>query len=270
MALNEEISDQEGRFENIKSRYILILEEILYKLNSIGKMTIPVPELPDVDKRPIVRLRIKKGDYSDLENAVRTYFLELFDRSLQEVERITNMDMIEELVNKYLEGRLKKIELLYIGKHQDAKYVTIPNVQLKSGGEKVTVGILIFCLITHYRLKYRLRSGYITESFCLMMDNPFGTASRLDLVKIQVNLANKLNIQLIPFSHIDNKDIYNYFPVFLPLKSEKYRGDENIIEIDKKSKYYKVEASHTAIRQAVKARLRLDNYMEESTNEGRS
>ena len=83
------------------------------------------------------------------------------------------------------------------------------------------------------------------------MDNPFAKVSRPDLITIQVGLAKKLGIQLIPFTHNFEIEAFHHYENFIALKKHKTTRF-NSVSIDQ-TKSLLIESSSVAEKPIIKS-----------------
>jgi hypothetical protein len=81
-----------------------------------------------------------------------------------------------------------------------------------SGGEGVTVAILIYLTIVQLRAQNLQNSKRLQDAGFLLLDNPFGKCNRPDLVQMQVQLAEQLRVQLIVLTGLREPVIMMSYP----------------------------------------------------------
>ena len=155
---------------------------------------------------------------------------------------------------------MKTIKFLFPEK-SFASYEPITKLIKSSGGEKLTVAVMLYCLIAHYRMKYLgVRTRNI--SYPLIMDDPIGTASRADLISMQVSLAKHLNIQLIAFTHVPEVEALHQYYNFITLKRSVYRNSKFQIEVENEEEPQILEGGFVKIRpKMVPYFKKLDSYL---------
>ncbi|MFX0066448.1 MAG: hypothetical protein ACFFC7_30185, partial [Candidatus Hermodarchaeota archaeon] len=249
--LQEQIKAPKERLENIVKFFTAIVHDILYKLKELPGIKLRIPDLLYLDNKPVIKILIRgEGGEEVINEKVKHYFTNLFASHQQFPEFLTIEKIILTILEDYLEGRLRPIKYLFPDNKQEASYKTIEEIKKASGGERVTVGILLYCLIAYFRLKYVFGEENFknTHSFPLLMDNPFGKASRLDFIKLQVGLAKRLNIQLIPFTAIGEIEIFHYYDAMIPLKKYPTQNEFQVIEIDRQESEYLIKGSSVTVR----------------------
>jgi hypothetical protein len=81
-----------------------------------------------------------------------------------------------------------------------------------SGGEGVTVAILMYLTIVQLRAQSLQSSRRLQDAGFLLLDNPFGKCNREDLVRMQVQLAEQLRVQLIVLTGLREPVIMMSYP----------------------------------------------------------
>ncbi|MFX1453545.1 MAG: hypothetical protein ACFFCM_22130, partial [Promethearchaeota archaeon] len=234
------------RMQNIVETYAGILDDILTKIKSIQRVKLPVPQLPHLDNKKILKIPIKSDD--GIKGSVHDYFTELFNKFETFPAELTKEEIVDSILENFLQIRLKNITFLFPEKRPVANYQPISKLIASSGGEKLTLAIMLYCLIAHFRLRYLMGNNRQKISFPLIMDDPIGTASRPDLIKMQVSLAKHLKIQLIPFTHISEIEALRQFYNFISLRRTHFKEGNVKISIEKEEEVYMLEGGAVSVR----------------------
>ncbi len=228
--INECIKAPKERLSNIVKIYSGLVDDTITKIINLGKVRLPIPELSHLNNRQIVKIPISSRD--EVTGTVENYFKELFETHSKFPGDLTKGEIINNIIDNYLRIRMRTIKFLFPEKSQTVSYEPITKLIKSSGGEKLTVAIMLYCLIAHYRMKYLgIRKHNI--SYPLIMDNPIGTASRADLISMQVSLAKHLKIQLITFTHVSEVEALHQYYNFVTLKRSV--SERNTFQIDVKN-----------------------------------
>ncbi|WP_344619475.1 hypothetical protein, partial [Dactylosporangium salmoneum] len=91
-----------------------------------------------------------------------------------------------------------------------------------SGGEKVTIGLLLFCMLA--RLRAANRGGDVPGLGVLPMDNPLGTANYVAFLDLQRRVAAANGIQLIFLSGLGDMRAVGRFPNVVRMRNTHNRG----------------------------------------------
>lgn len=110
-------------------------------------------------------------------------------------------------------------------------------VKLKSfsGGEQVTAAIILYCIIVKLRSQRRGRATSLLEdSGFLLLDNPLGKANLPDFVDLQVSMADRMGVQYICGTGINDFDALAGFPKIIRMRNSSInpRTGANIVEVD--------------------------------------
>jgi hypothetical protein len=110
-------------------------------------------------------------------------------------------------------------------------------VKLKSfsGGEQVTAAIILYCIIVKLRSQRRGRVASLAEdSGFLLLDNPLGKANLPDFVDLQISMADRMGVQYICGTGINDFDALAGFPKIIRLRNSSInpRTGANIVEVE--------------------------------------
>lgn len=87
-----------------------------------------------------------------------------------------------------------------------------------SGGEKMTAAILLYTTLAHLRMRGRDEHGRNPEAGVLLLDNPFGTASKREFVELQLRVARQMGVQLIYTTGVNDLGALDVLPRILRLR----------------------------------------------------
>lgn len=110
-------------------------------------------------------------------------------------------------------------------------------VKLKSfsGGEQVTAAIILYCIIVKLRSQRRGRAVALAEdSGFLLLDNPLGKANLPDFVDLQISMADRMGVQYICGTGINDFEALAGFPKIIRLRNSSInpRTGANIVEVE--------------------------------------
>ena len=110
--------------------------------------------------------------------------------------------------------------------------VDITQMQVFSGGEKLTCAILLYCTLA--QLRQRQRTVGSRPSSVLVLDNPIGTASRAAFLDMQRNVASAMGVQLFYVTGVSDYDALSVFPNLIRVRNEKVDRNtgERILELE--------------------------------------
>ena len=91
-----------------------------------------------------------------------------------------------------------------------------------SGGEKVTISLLLFCMLA--RLRAANRGGDVPGLGVLPMDNPLGTANYVAFLDLQRRVAAANGIQLVFLSGLGDMRAVGRFPNVVRMRNTHHRG----------------------------------------------
>jgi hypothetical protein len=91
-----------------------------------------------------------------------------------------------------------------------------------SGGEKVTISLLLFCMLA--RLRAANRGGDVPGLGVLPMDNPLGSANYVAFLDLQRRVAAANGIQLVFLSGLGDMRAVGRFPNVVRMRNTHHRG----------------------------------------------
>jgi hypothetical protein len=86
-----------------------------------------------------------------------------------------------------------------------------------SGGEKLTVNIMLYCTLAKLRA---INRGGIASGGILVLDNPIGHASRSDLIALQRQVAGAHQVQLFYVTGIEDPGAISQFPNIIRMRNK--------------------------------------------------
>ncbi len=87
-----------------------------------------------------------------------------------------------------------------------------------SGGEKMTAAILLYVTLAQLRMRGRDEQSREREAGVLLLDNPFGTASKREFVELQLRVARQMGVQLIYTTGVNDLGALDVLPRILRLR----------------------------------------------------
>lgn len=87
-----------------------------------------------------------------------------------------------------------------------------------SGGEKMTAAILLYATLAQLRIRDREEHTRDREAGVLLLDNPFGTASKREFVELQLRVARQMGVQLIYTTGVNDLGALDVLPRILRLR----------------------------------------------------
>lgn len=250
---NKRIQEHNENLDHIVEVYARNIINILKNIYQLKNTKIPVPGDSELNNKQVFDLELnirltKEEDKEFIKKQIREYFLRL-GRQEKFPERLKiYKHLVKELIKECVKSRIKMIKFL-VPRPGDLKpeYRNLEETLKASGGETGTIAILLYCLIAHYRMKelysktgFRSKKNIPSSTF--IMDNPFGKTNRLDLVKVQLALANALNIQIFAFSGHQDVNIIDQFTTVLPLRAYYDEANkETVIDLDMENINYKIK-----------------------------
>lgn len=153
---------------------------------------------------------------------------DLIDDIANASELPTPTQFVQRAVRKLI--RSPKVEVLFPDPDAPVEYLPIPQTAVKSGGERLTLAVVLFCLLA--RLRARTMGNRTTTPFIL--DNPVGTANLVRFVQLQRDVARAANVQLIYTTGLNDLEALRIFPKIARLRNARRsrRTGHRYLEVD--------------------------------------
>lgn len=165
--------------------------------------------------RPFLKMELSGADTRNLTAAdVGPYCNKVVRELLSEEVPFDGRELIIRVIDElasiggYRVTILKPSHTLAIDRHD------ITRLASWSDGEIITVAILLYCCLVQARTWHRTgasRSTRPRSNGILLLDNPFGEANSPDFVQLQVEMAQKLGVQLIYTASGDPRELLAMF-----------------------------------------------------------
>lgn len=183
-------------------------------------------------------LRITTSDPEGTQ-ARRDRVGQLIDAIVDEDEVPNGMTLIKRAVRQLASP--VRVNVLFPDSDHGKEWVPIEEITKTSGGEKITSAVLLYCTLAQLRAK---QNGRRRPRTTLLLDNPFGTASRRKFVELQLAVARAMNVQLIYTTGILDDEAISPFPRLIQLKNEKVDRNTNQRYIELQDALGHIDAAH--------------------------
>jgi hypothetical protein len=122
------------------------------------------------------------------------------------------------------------VEALFPDMYAAPRYLPITVFATKSGGEKLTNAVLLYCTLAQQRA--RSREQDLRNSSVLLLDNPQGAASREQFLTLQRETARAMNVQLIFATGVNDPGAIRVLPNVVRLRNERRNAkQQRLIEV---------------------------------------
>jgi hypothetical protein len=159
----------------------------------------------------------------------RARIRDLVDELLEQGEVGEGIALIQKAVRRVASPI--KVKVLHPDLHQNRPRFDIHELGLFSGGEKLTVAILLYCSL----IRLRQQEGYgKSSSSVLVLDNPIGTASRIAFLDMQREVAQAMNVQLIYATAVKDLDAVGCLENIIRLRNSRVdrRSGKRLVEVE--------------------------------------
>lgn len=167
--------------------------------------------VPNIGGKTVIRMRRApwKASDEDRQARLRAYVLNL---AASGTCPATAADLAAELVSHCSEGSLG-IELLKVTDIGENVYLGVGALNA-SGAQGMTTSMLIFLVAGAIRLEERLGRRRVRGQV-LLLDNPFAVANKESIVRLQMEMAERLGVQLIFLTGTDDANTLGVFRHFV-------------------------------------------------------
>lgn len=117
-----------------------------------------------------------------------------------------------------------------------------------SGGEKMTAAVLLYVTLAQLRRRGREEHTRDRQAGVLLLDNPFGTASKREFVELQLRLARQMGVQLIYTTGVNDLGALDVLPRILRLRKRHRDRRSGDLLISQEMPEEHVEGVHANLR----------------------
>ncbi|HEU5375480.1 MAG TPA: hypothetical protein VFV38_08585 [Ktedonobacteraceae bacterium] len=181
-------------------------------LNSATKYSKLPATLPDFEQRPFLRIHLT--EHESREERVGK-IADYLDALIKEKEIPSGIQLLQQVVRRLASPM--SVQVLFPDPG-NLHYVAPTRLMKESGGERLTSMVLLYCTLLRMRAVYRTKPA--GKSGCLILDNPMGVASRALFLKLQREVAQAMNIQLIYTTAIKDFGALDVFPNIIRIRND--------------------------------------------------
>lgn len=217
----EEANKHHARVVNVVASAV---EEGLGLLKRVSRMSRLPGNLPQGGKH-FLTIETKASD-SPLERRARVS--ELIDELLLTGDAGDGLSLVQKAVRRV--AVRTKVRVLHPDLHHSTSRMSISELRGKSGGERLTCAILLFCAL----VRLRHQDGSKKGSNVLLLDNPIGTASRVSFLDLQREVAESMNVQLIYATGVNDLNAVGALENVIRLRNSRVdrRTGRRIVELE--------------------------------------
>jgi hypothetical protein len=117
-----------------------------------------------------------------------------------------------------------------------------------SEGEKMTAAVLLYVTLAQLRTRGREEHTRERQAGVLLLDNPFGTASKREFVELQLRLARQMGVQLIYTTGVNDLGALDVLPRILRLRKRHRDRRSGDLLISQERPEEHVEGVHANLR----------------------
>lgn len=200
-------------------------DEILSLLRSIDKVSrLPEDGMGAWNGKSFIRLTMHTPDETERQVTLRALLTEIVDSRRASSRTALDTDaasLVRLIADRLVCDKLIRVRILKPTAVRTETYEDVEMLRHYSGGEGVTVAILMYLTIVQMRAQHQHSTRRLQDAGFLLLDNPFGKCNREDLVRMHVHLAQQLRVQLIVMTGIRDPIILLSYPRRLRLVNDR-------------------------------------------------
>lgn len=228
--LNEQISKLKNYKEELNKEKQIISHQIkdylkdclieLRKINKLGTVS--------GFSETLFSIQIPKDEeinYSNIDSLIEDMSEE---KKLSDIDNINTYYLINKLINiSNIKIKVQQYELL------DKKNMILWDKieKMATGGQKFCISFIVLSILMEYKRDNSKHFIRKTTGKVLIMDNPFGETSEEEFLKDTFKLAEKLKVQIISYTHINNSSIRDRFNKIYRMTVERTTSNKEFVDI---------------------------------------
>ena len=193
-----------------------LADEILVLLRNIEKVSrLPEEGMGAWSGKPFIRVSFHQPDAAERQIALRQLLEEMIELRRAKSVQAPDTDassLLRIIADRTICDKRIRVQILKPTPIRTDTYEDVELLRHYSGGEGVTVAILMYLTIVQLRAQKLQNSKRLQDAGFLLLDNPFGKCNRPDLVQMQVQLAEQLRVQLIVLTGLREPAIMMSYP----------------------------------------------------------
>jgi hypothetical protein len=226
--LDEDIGNTGAQRETIVQNALTALREayaLLHRLEEHSRMPASLPRFAGVKA---IRIAIKRQEDPAVE---RELVAQLVDNIASGGDIPTGIGFVTRALRRVTRGIEARV--VYPDPDVALEFKRIPEIGVLSGGERLTCATILYCALA--QLRALNRGEEMQKTGVLVMDNPFGSASRRKFIDVQREVASALGVQLVYTAAINDFDAVTALPNLIRLLNDRIDLDtgERLVELDR-------------------------------------
>jgi hypothetical protein len=212
--------------EQIVNETLSVARHAITMLKSLTRRSRLPPSLPRFAGHSFLRINLQEIADPAEQRAV---IARLIDTIVQSRYTTNDVQLVQQAVAKLIEKQ--QVEMLFPDPDTRQPYRTIPEIARQSAGQRLTSAVLLYCTLAQLRAH---ESGRLMGTTTLLLDNPIGSASRPEFLKLQREVAQAMRVQLVYTTGVDDFEAIRMLPNIERLKNnrvDRQTGD-HLIERD--------------------------------------
>lgn len=227
--IRDAIAHIETSRTNVVTVAITLSERALRQVRAFCKHTTLPAGLGRLSGTPLLRARVEELESTVVVTAIGDR-IERWCSSDDSVPAATTM--LAELVRARchrLRFTIVRPDITRADEHEP-----LQKLMSYSGGEKLTVTLVLYCALARTRAELRSDDPKVRATSLLILDNPFGKASRGSFLDVQTRLASAMGIQFLFWTGVNDVEALSRIPTLIRLRNDSWdrRTQRSIITRD--------------------------------------
>ncbi len=201
----------------------LIVEELLHLADGVSKLLeraesasrLPAA-LESWGGRPYLRIGFS---FPDLDDERRARLEPLVDRLVSHAQLPSGLELVVLTAIELAGTRGFDVKILKPDTVLRPEPVPLSMMSTFSRGQQLTAAILLYCTLVQLRARTRGRGRGGADAGVLILDNPIGTCSNVALLRLQRTIAERMQVQLVYTTGVDDLDALATLPNKIRLRN---------------------------------------------------
>lgn len=228
------IAELEDHRRILTSNLVGLGEDAAHVLRQAARASVLPDTLGPWGGRSYLRVDFQMPD-NDADRQAR--MSPLIDRLMDDATVPNALNLVRKAIFELVGGRHDAFKVTVLKPDAVLRPDPIPVELLStfSRGQQLTAAILLYCTIVQIRARRRGRGRVVADAGTLILDNPIGTCSSRALLEMQRTIAQKMGVQLVYTTGVEDPDAIAVLPNTIRLRNshrDRGTGDLHVTEDD--------------------------------------
>lgn len=201
----------------------LIVEQLMHLAQAVGKLlkrTESASRLPaSLDAwggKGYVRIGFS---FPERDDNVRARLEPLVDRIVAQAQLPSGLELVVQTAIELAGQRGFQVKILKPDTVLRPEPIPLSQMSTFSRGQQLTAAILLYCTLVQLRARTRGRGQGTQDGGVLILDNPIGTCSNASLLNLQRAIAERMRVQLVYTTGVDDLEALATLPNKIRLRN---------------------------------------------------